>query len=298
MTRDYQAGERAGTKVLALALACFLGGAVLGAFVLYHPMHTGPRPGVSTPVSLLSTNTRAVLLSLRSPVDVRCYSLLDPASTSPALQAFAGRVDQLVSEYQREAQGKIVPHHYSSVSDSAAADAASADGIKPFNLDKGAACFLGIAVACEGRKESLPQLSPEWEPALESDLTRAILRVSPSQSSSVVSVQAPTTDKATLEDVKHLVPNFASVPMEDGLRIIREAAMKDFQATANEEAAQLKQAQQRLAEAQSSGSDADRQAAMKFLQQVQAEQTEKLRQIAARTQAQIEALKQLKAPAP
>ena len=79
---------------------------------------------------------------------------------------------------------------------------------------------------------------------------------------------------------------------------LREAALKDFQATASEAEIKVKEAQQRLAEAQKGGSEADKQAAMKHLRELQAEQTEKLRQISARTQDQIEALKQTQGSGP
>ncbi len=59
--------------------------------------------------------------------------------------------------------------------------------------------------------------------------------------------------------------------------------------------AQIKEAEQRLLQAQSGGSEADQQAALKHLQQVQAEQTEKLKQIAARFKTQVDVFQQLKA---
>jgi hypothetical protein len=97
--------------------------------------------------------------------------------------------------------------------------------------------------------------------------------------------------------VKTLVPNLAAVSLEEGKRILQEAALKDFTAAAKELQKQLKEAEQRLAQAQQGATEADRQAARAHLQQVQAEQTEKLKEIAARSQAQVEALEQLKAAA-
>ena len=73
-------------------------------------------------------------------------------------------------------------------------NAALADGIKGFNLEKGEGCYLGIALSSKGKKEVLPQLSPEWEPALESDVSRAILRLSQSSSSGAATVAAPKSD--------------------------------------------------------------------------------------------------------
>jgi hypothetical protein len=61
--------------------------------------------------------------------------------------------------------------------------------------------------------------------------------------------------------------------------------------------AQVREAQGRLGQARSSGSAADKESALKHLQEVQTAQTEKLNQIAARSQAQINALQQLKSSA-
>jgi hypothetical protein len=71
--------------------------------------------------------------------------------------------------------------------------------------------------------------------------------------------------------------------------------LKRFKATVVELQNELQQAQQELTRAQSSGSEAEQQAAMKHLQQAQARQSEQLRKIALDAQAQIEVLKQLKA---
>jgi hypothetical protein len=58
---------------------------------------------------------------------------------------------------------------------------------------------------------------------------------------------------------------------------------------------QIQTAQQQLADAQNSRPEAEQQAAMKHLQQVQLDQAEKLKAIAARLQAQISAFQQMKA---
>ena len=104
----------------------------------------------------------------------------------------------------------------------------------------------------------------------------------------------PPVDAATIEAVKQAVPDYASVSLEDGTQVLRAAALKQFAAAANEMDAQVKQAQEQLVQAENGPSVAGQPAALKHLQQVQAEQTEKLQQIAAELQAQIAALKQLK----
>ncbi len=292
-----RAQEQTRVRTPLLAVVCFLLGLGFGAFGFYRS--TGRSAAnvnggaAGRQLSALSESTKALLERLGSPIEIRFYSLLDPASVTDSLQAFSGRIDQLLSECRREAKGKIKVARFDSQSDSSAT-AASADGIQPFNLDKGDACYLGIAVVHNGQKESLPRLSPEWEQALPSDLSRAIVRLINASSPTRPAVATSQIDPATTEDVKRAIPNFASVSVEGGTRILREAALKDFKAAANEMEIQVKEAQQRLSQAQNGGSDAEQQAAMKHLQQVQAEQTEKLRQIAARSQAQIEALQKLK----
>jgi len=97
-----------------------------------------------------------------------------------------------------------------------------------------------------------------------------------------------------VEDVKRALPNYVSLTLDEGTEVLREAALKKYAAAAQELQTQIAQAQEELKEAQNKSS-ADQQAAMKHLQQVQAEQSQKLQQIGGELQTQIAALKQLKA---
>jgi len=239
----------------------------------------------------LSAGTQAVLQGLDLPIEIRCYALLDPATVPESVQAFAGRVDQLVSAYEQAANGKLKAVRYNARSDVNTA-AAVADGIKPFNIDKGDACYLGLAVIRDGKKELLPRLSPDWEQALESDLSRAIARLinaSPPAKATVVTSQV---DPAATAEVKRQIPNFASISLEEGSRVLHESALKDFKAAVSEMEVQVRDAEQRFSQA--SNSEAEQQVILKRLQQLQAERAGKLKQIAAKSAAQIEALRQLK----
>jgi len=97
-----------------------------------------------------------------------------------------------------------------------------------------------------------------------------------------------------VEDVKRALPNYAALTVDEGTEILREAALKEYAAAAQELQAQVTQAQDEVKEAQNK-SPADQQAAMKHLQQVQSEQSQKLQQIGGQLQTRIAALKQLKA---
>jgi hypothetical protein len=242
---------------------------------------------------VLSDSTKAVLKNLDTPVEIRCYTLLDQASVPAATFAFADRVNQLLADFQQVAGEKISVTRHTSLSD---ADAATADGIKPFNLDKGNACFLGLTVVCGGQKESLPQIQPEWEPALEFDLARAILHVMATPATSVVKASTQVSPEVTNEIVR-LIPDIKGTSLEDGIGILREATVNKFSEAGAEMEKQIQAAKQQVADAQNGQSEAEEQAAMRHLQQVQLDQAEKTKALAAQLLAEISAFEQMKTAA-
>jgi ABC-type uncharacterized transport system len=285
--------KSAQARTVLLVVVCFVLGIGVGAFWYYRATHHDSTNAGETNGGL-SEGTKLVLQSLTTPVEIRFYSLLDPVSTSKALRAFAGRVDRLLSEYERAADGKITLTRYTTRSDDAER-AAGSDGIKAFNLDKGNPCYLGVVVIHNGQKETLSRLSPEWEAALESDLSRAIARVNAGKpAANSVAAVAPPPDAATITEVKRAIPNLSSVSVAEGTQILRAAALKQFAEVAQETEQRVKEAQQRISQTQSSNSEEERQAAVKQLRQIQTEQSEKLKHISAQLQKQIAALEALK----
>lgn len=291
-----RAREQAGSRTSLLAVVCLLAVIGVGTFWLYRTKENRAANVDAQEAGGLSAATQEVLHQLKSPVEIRFYALLDPASVSDSLKTLAERVDQLLSKYQQAAGGRIKVTRYNSWSNANRA-AAGADGMKPFNLDKGDACYLGLVLVQNGKKESFSHVTPEWEQALESDLSRGIARLANASSSSKTTVASPQLDTAAIAEVKRQVPNFASVSVEEATQVLRESALKDFKAAVSEMEIQLKEAEQRVSQTQSGNSEAEQQSAMKLLKQLQAEQAEKLKQIAARSMAQIEALRRLKEPA-
>ena len=279
---------------LVLVLVFIALGIAGGAFWYFRTAGAGNGAGEAHELAIrLSDSTRTALKDLNSPVDIRFYSLLGKAGRPESLGAFAGRVDQLLSEYERVAGGNIIVTRYKSGSE-ADLDAASSDGIRAFNLDKGEANYLGLSVAQEEHKESLPRITPEWEQALEADLTRAILRVSGAQSLAEQADATTQADAAAFEEVKRSLPNFDSVSVEDAREILRERARKELKEASAEMQPQIQGAQQRFREAQAAKSEAGQKAAKKQLQQAQAAQVDLLKEIAARLQAEITAVERLK----
>lgn len=285
-----QTARASGRGGSMLMLAVFVLGAVLaGIWFKYGARTTGDGTG-------LSDQTLGLLHHLNSPVELRFYSALPPDSAPGPLQDFSRRVDRLLSEFQSANASQI--HVVRKLSTSGAdADLAAADGIQPFNLDKGDACFLGVTVASGGRKESLARLQPDWEPALPFDLARAILRVTATSSSLVVKASPPVFPETT-NDIRRLIPDINGTSLEDGIGILRQAAVGKFSAAGAGMEKQIQAAQQQLADAQNGRPEAEQQAALKHLQQVQLEQADKVKLIAAQLQAQISAFEQMKTAPP
>ena len=268
--------------VLALVAVLALG---LGIVAFYRSRSAvGEKQQIS-----LSPGTRTVLAQVSEPIDIRFYSMLDATSVSESLKAFAGKVDELLSVYEREGSGKLKVTRVTEPSDSNATDA-SAHGMRPFNLEKGGACYLGITLECAGKRESLPHLDPAWESAVESDLSRAIERLANSTKPNTPTL-AKAADPTLKDEVKKVVPDVEKTSTEEGARLIREAALDEFAAAAKEMERQIKEAQESVTLAKS---PAEQEAATQRLRQVQLEQTEKLKEIAARSQERVEALKAMK----
>jgi hypothetical protein len=285
--------EGAGVRSLVVGLAFFAAGISLSALWFMRAPAPAPTAPETAGPPALSAATKAVLQRLASPVEIRFYSLLDPASVGDPGREFSGRVEQMLTQYEKEAGGKIKIARVNSISASAA-NAAAADGIKPFNMDKGDAYYLGIAVVRDGHKESLASLAPEWEQALESDLSRAIAGVDASDPPVQYVAKA---DGAALEAVRRAIPNMESISVEEGSRLLRAAAVAQFKKTGQEMEARVAQAEEHFLQAQNSQSEAEQEAALKELEQAKKEQAARLKNIAMQSKAQVEALQQLKGAA-
>lgn len=279
--------------ILLLAIFFFLGIAV-SAFWFYQAAKPQPQAGgseISAPAVQISEPTREALRRLPGPVEIHFYSLLDPASVPPSLTAFSGRVDQLLGAYERAGGGLV---KVTRSTDPATAGNAEADGLDAFNRGLGQPCYLGIAVVLKGHRETLPRLSTEWEQAIESDITRAISRALEASGPTAAPAMPSRVYTNAPQEVRALIPNLDAVSLDAGKRIIQEAAIKEFAAATKEMQTQIKEAEQQLRQVQTSGTQADKDAAVKQLQQMQRDQAQKLKDIAARARAQVEAFQQMK----
>jgi hypothetical protein len=279
---------------LLVLLIIFALGLAGGAYFFNRSASSHSQPTTErTADEKLSAGTLAVLKELNSPVTIRFYALLDPATISPVTKDFATRVSYLLSAYQREAGNMIKVTRFTSIKD-VPSNKAVADGIRAFNLDKGEACFLGIALEHKDQKESFAQLSPDWETALEADLTRAIIRVTASKPPGRGVVVEQKVNPALIEEIKRALPDVTTLSLAEGTRILREKTMIELEKTNLEMETQLKAAEDRFAQAQSSNSESAQQAAGKELQRIRTMHSEKIRKLAMHLQDQISTLEQMK----
>lgn len=262
-----------------LAGIAFALGIVLTTF-LFHSHSSASKNGG------LSDATKNLLGQLQSPVTIRYYALLPAGSADESLQAFAGRVTQLLNAVQTAGGGKIQLVNIDAPAETNST-AASADGIQAFNLDKGDACFLGLAIASGGNKEDFARLDPKWEPALEYDLARTILRVAavPAPAKPVLEVAKPSQE--TIATINRLIPDVNSVSLEQAGQIFNAEFLKQCGVVGAEMEAQVKVAQQKVVDAQNNSSPAGLAAAQKNLMQAQLAQGQKYKELAAQLQTQL-----------
>jgi hypothetical protein len=273
---------RARIGLLALAVVF----AVLGGigFQYYHSVQARRAADAKAAVAL-SGSTTTVLNGLRSPVEIRFYSLLDPASTPDALRAYAKRVDAVLAEYERAGNGNIRVVRYDALTD-ANANAATADGIHSFNREKGEACYLGIAASSDGQTKSIAELSPDWEQALESDLSRVVAQVNETKAPAAAPGNVSAGELAAAEQANQANPALASASLSDGTQMLRDAALAEFKKAVAEMQERTQQAEQSVSQGTSPADVA------KQLEKIRAEQTQKMQEITARLHNQIVAFQQ------
>ena len=108
---------------------------------------------------------------------IRFYYTQGGNAVPVGLKTFAKRVEDLLAEYKRGANGKVIIEKFDPQPDSDAEDSARLDGIEGQQTNTGEKFYLGLAVSFLDQKAAIPFLAPDRERLLEYDITRAISRV-------------------------------------------------------------------------------------------------------------------------
>lgn len=124
----------------------------------------------------ISQGTKDVLTGIGEPIDLRFYYSSTLEEAAPSLSPYVRRVSELLSEYERRADGKLRvtrldPQPFSQEEDKAVSDGLS--GI-PLRADNSTAYFGLAATNSTDDEQVIPYLSPERSRFLEYDLTRMI----------------------------------------------------------------------------------------------------------------------------
>ncbi|HWQ92559.1 MAG TPA: hypothetical protein VN673_12875, partial [Clostridia bacterium] len=94
--------------------------------------------------------------------------------------------------------------------------------------------------------------------------------------------------------VKAAIPDAATVTLDQGKRILREEALKEFQQAAKDMESQVAAARTKIQALGANASQAEHQAAMQHLQSIQSTHTEQLKTIAAQLEDRLAAWEQVK----
>lgn len=299
-SEPFALGLRGAIRIQSVVVGAGLGlaAAVWGVWLI-RQTKLGPRaePTVLAPqlyAATLSPATEELLHRLSGKVSLHYYAILDRGPEDEPLRSFSTRVTSWLATYEKAAAGKLeivrtetrLPEHTL---------AAAKDGLTPLHINQGDPCYFGIVVACEGRKEVLPSLKPEWAAAFESDLSRAIERVAwAAPTARANDVNAPLADSNVIASVKRQVPGFDSLSLDEGIRRLRESSLKQLEALVQKTDADIKALEQQLASEPTAAAGQRREVILEELKRLQALQTEKLQEISARSLAEIETLRRLK----
>ncbi|MBI2960173.1 MAG: GldG family protein [Betaproteobacteria bacterium] len=182
MQKRYQSYLYSSAGVIAVFFILVLANFVLGALSTRIDLTQGK-------LYTLSEGTRGVLAKLESPVKIRLY-FTQGAEIPLGLKAFGRRVEDLLAEFRRAGNGKLLIEKLDPQPDSDAEDSAALDGVDAQVLPTGDRFYLGLAIGILDKRVAMPALSPEREALLEYDLARAIARAT-AKDKAVVGVMTP-----------------------------------------------------------------------------------------------------------
>ena len=186
--------EHGSARTLALAIVCLCLGIGLGIALF----HRTPKPiQTAEPLTTLSPASTQVLARLNGPVEMRFYSLLEP-NAAPELREFRGRVIELLDAYLRAAGDKLVFNPQTNASPNDALE----DGLKRIDLGKDEGAYIGLVLVAGGTRQVLSQLSPEWEQALEPDISRALANLTQAPNPQGAAAHTQTADSVSVEAVQ------------------------------------------------------------------------------------------------
>lgn len=199
----------------------------------------------------LSPGTQTTLDHLSDSVELTLYYSRDAATRAPQVQAYAGRVREMLQTFAAHSHGRVRFTEVNVRPYSDQEDQAQQAGIQPVRADEGSdPIYFGLTGAnAIDDKRTLPFFDPQREPFLEYEITRLIFELEhpdrtrialitslPMDPASAANAQgAPTgqsvfaTEMGRLFNVTKLPENFTAIPDADVLAIIQPWALSPAQ---------------------------------------------------------------------
>jgi ABC-type uncharacterized transport system involved in gliding motility auxiliary subunit len=200
----------------------------------------------------LSRGARGVLRDLDEPLQLTFFYSRDAAARYPMVQAYAGRVRELLAAFAAHARGRLRIVEVDPKAFTDAEDEASAAGVEPAPVEQGAdPIYFGLAGAnAVDDRRAIPFFSPDREAFLEYEITRLIYELENPETPKVGLISSLPIDPAgpnpmsqgrggmsvlaaelgRFMRVEKLAPNFAEIPSDiDVLAILHPGPLQPAQ---------------------------------------------------------------------
>jgi ABC-type uncharacterized transport system involved in gliding motility auxiliary subunit len=127
----------------------------------------------------LAKGTKNIIAKVEEPITLKFFYSKKIAADYAQINAYAGRVHDLLEEYAARSHGKIILEDVDAEPFTPAEDEASADGLSGAPTESGDTVYFGLVGSntIAGR-ETIPFFSQDREPYLEYDITSLIYRLS------------------------------------------------------------------------------------------------------------------------
>lgn len=197
----------------------------------------------------LSRGTQQTLNELSEPLQLTLYYSRDAARSQPQLQAYAGRVREMLQTFEARSNGRVRFVEVDVEAFSEEEDNAVEAGVQPVRVSQdGDPIYFGLFAAnAIDDRIGIPYLDPQREASLEYEVIRLIYELEHPDRTSVALISSlpidPSaaadplgggqsvfaTEMGRLMDVTKLAPDFTEIPDVDVLAIVHPGALSPQQ---------------------------------------------------------------------
>lgn len=160
-----------GVRLLLLAVLLLAGAGLLS------PLKTWRIDLTENQLYTLSTGSRNIIASVHEPITLKFYYSEALVRDVPMLRNYANRVEELLREYVRYSNGKIVLEVIHPAVFSEEEDAAAAAGLQAIPDGRGNSIYLGLSGSRGDRTEAIALFNPQKENLLEYQISQLLYRL-------------------------------------------------------------------------------------------------------------------------